>query len=239
MREAAGEPARADAKGLPTGQEKVRQVRAMFDAIAPRYDLLNRVLTFGLDVGWRRAAVAELRLSPSSTVLDVACGTGDLCRELRAAGLYAVGFDMSSGMLAEARTKAPLVQADALRLPVATGVADGITCGFALRNVANLDALFEEFARTLRVAGRMSVLEVAEPRSRLARAAHGLYFRRIVPVVGGLLSDRDAYSYLPRSTAYLPPPEELIAMLEAAGFVNVCRRSVGMGAAQLISGTRS
>ncbi len=226
-------------EGLPTGDEKVRRVQAMFDAIAPRYDMLNRTLTFGLDVGWRRAAVSGLKLPPSSLVLDIACGTGDFCTELHAVGLRAIGFDMSRGMLAASHTTAPLVQADALRLPVRPGAADGITCGFALRNVADLATLFGEFARTLRVAGRLSVLEVGEPRSRVALAAHGVYFRRVVPIVGGLLSDRDAYRYLPRSTAYLPPPDRLTDMLELAGFVNVTRRTLGLGAAQLLTGTRS
>jgi len=226
-------------KDLPTGEDKVRAVRAMFDAIAPRYDLLNRILTFGMDVGWRRTTVRQLGLEPGSLVLDLACGTGDLCRDLAAAGLRAVGFDLSAGMLAAARTDAPLVLADVLTLPVAAASADGVTCGFALRNVADLGAFFTELGRVVRRGGRIGLLEVAEPRWRPARAVHGFYFRRVVPVVGGILSDRAAYRYLPASTAYLPEPDEMLAMLGAAGFPDSRRRLLGMGAAQLIVGTRS
>ena len=226
-------------RDFPTGEDKVRAVRAMFDAIAPRYDLLNRILTFGMDVGWRRKTVRQLGLEPGSLVLDLACGTGDLCRDLAAAGLRAVGFDLSAGMLAAARTDAPLVLADVLTLPVAAASADGVTCGFALRNVADLGAFFTELGRVVRRGGRIGLLEVAEPRWRPARAVHGFYFRRVVPVVGGILSDRAAYRYLPASTAYLPEPDEMLAMLGAAGFPDSRRRLLGMGAAQLIVGTRS
>src|SRR3954452_19202589 len=111
-------------------------VREMFDTIAPRYDLVNRLMTFGLDVRWRKRTVRELRLPSGALVLDLAAGTGDLCRELTQAGSRPVGVDMSYGRLAAARTAAPLVQGDALRLPVPDGAADGVTCGFALRNFA-------------------------------------------------------------------------------------------------------
>jgi demethylmenaquinone methyltransferase/2-methoxy-6-polyprenyl-1,4-benzoquinol methylase len=223
---------------LPQGEEKVRAVQAMFDAIAPRYDLLNRILTFGMDIGWRRRTVGELVLPGGSLVLDLACGTGDFCRDLQKAGLRPVGFDNSAGMLAAARTTAPLVLADALRLPVADGAADGITCGFALRNVADLGAFFAECARVLRPGGRLGLLEVAEPSFAPAKAVHGFYFRRVVPVVGGILSNRAAYRYLPDSTAYLPPPDTMLAMLASAGFLNARRTLLGMGAAQLIIASR-
>src|SRR5262245_21473265 len=138
---------------LPKGDEKVTAVRGMFDAIAPRYDLVNRIMTFGLDVRWRRLAVRSLTLRAGSRVLDLACGTGDLCRELAAAGLAPIGVDLSFGMLAAARTSAPLVEGDALRLPVPAGVVDGATCGFALRNLVSLPPLFAELARVLRPGG--------------------------------------------------------------------------------------
>lgn len=223
---------------LPTGEEKVRAVRAMFDAIAPRYDLVNRVMTFGMDVGWRRRTVAALGLEPGSLVLDVGCGTGDLCRELHRAGYRAVGFDISLGMLKAAHAAAPLVQADALALPVGASSADGITCGFTLRNVVDLKRLFAEFARVVRPAGRIALLEVAEPRTKVLRWGHRLYFRQIVPLIGGVLSDREAYRYLPRSTAYLPPVPELLVMLSEAGFESVERRLLSLGAAQIITGSR-
>ncbi len=210
----------------------------MFDAIAPRYDLVNRVMTFGMDKGWRRQTVDRLHLEPGSMVFDVACGTGDLCKQLRRSRLLAVGFDMSSGMLEAARTSAPLVLADGLNLPVRDGSADGITCGFALRNVENLARLFEEFARVLRPGGRVSLLEVAEPKAAILKMGHKLYFHKVVPVIGGLISDRNAYSYLPRSTAYLPPPDRMLEMLQEVGFHSLDRKVLGLGAAQLITGTR-
>ncbi|MDP8976664.1 MAG: ubiquinone/menaquinone biosynthesis methyltransferase [Actinomycetota bacterium] len=222
---------------LPQGQAKVRAVREMFDAIAPRYDLVNRVMTFGMDVGWRKATVGSLGLRPRSRVLDLATGTGDLCREVQAAGHAPVGLDLSWGMLAHARTSAPLVQADALRLPFPDHAADGATCGFALRNVADLDAFFSELGRVVRPGGRIALLEVAEPVNPVLRWGHGLYFNKVMPRLGGLLSDASAYGYLRRSVAYLPPPAEMLAKLRAAGFAALERRLLSNGVTQLVTGT--
>ena len=224
---------------LPRGEEKARVVRSMFDRVAGRYDLVNRIMTFGLDVGWRRRSVVELRLPGGALVVDLACGTGDLCDELTRTGYRSVGFDFSFGMLANARTAVPVVQADAQRLPLGDGAADGATCGFALRNVTDLDALFAEIARVVRPGGRVALLETAEPEGRLMRAGHRVYFGRVVPMVGGALSDRAAYAYLPRSMAYLPAPPALLAMLRSAGFANVERTALAGGVAQLLTGTRS
>jgi demethylmenaquinone methyltransferase/2-methoxy-6-polyprenyl-1,4-benzoquinol methylase len=223
---------------LPTGEEKVHAVRTMFDAIAPRYDLVNRVMTFGMDRGWRRRTVQALGLRSGSLVADVACGTGDLCRELERVGHRAVGFDLSFGMLSAARTEAPLVQADALRMPLPGGAIDGITCGFALRNVRDIEVLIREFARVLRSGGRISLLEVAEPESRVLRAGNRIYFRHIVPVIGGLLSDRDAYRYLPESTAYLPDRSDLVGLIRENGFPDARSDLVRLGVAQIITGTK-
>lgn len=211
----------------------------MFDRIAPRYDLLNRVMTLGADRAWRRRTVRELRLERDSLVLDVACGTGDLCTELERQGYRAVGADFAHEMLVRRTTPAPVVQADALTLPIRPGAVDGLTCGFALRNVVGLDALFAESARVVRTGGRVAFLDVAEPTSKVVRAGHGFYFRKVVPVVGGLLSDRDAYRYLPESTGYLPPTPELVAMLVRAGFDDAEAISLGLGGVQLLVGTRS
>src|SRR5207302_9544345 len=157
---------------LPEGAQKARAVRSMFDGIAKRYDLVNRIMTFGLDIWWRRRATRALGLPRGSLVLDLACGTGDFCRELARRGMRPVGVDFSYGMLAAARTSAPLVQADILTLPVEGAHADGVTCGFALRNVVDLKALFEEIARAVRAGGRIALLEVSEPRSRILRFGH-------------------------------------------------------------------
>ncbi|MBU6329948.1 MAG: ubiquinone/menaquinone biosynthesis methyltransferase [Acidobacteria bacterium] len=227
-----------NAEQLPEGDEKVRAVRSMFDTIAPRYDLVNRVMTFRMDVGWRRRTVRDLRLPAGSLVADLACGTGDFCRELQAQGLRAVGFDLSFGMLAAARTTAPLAEADILRLPLPDGVLDGITCGFALRNLVELDGFFDELARVVRPGGRIALLDVSIPPNPVLRWGHSIYFGRIVPMVGGLLSDPAAYRYLPKSVAYLPPPEVMLARLSEAGFAEVRRDLLTTGISQLITATR-
>lgn len=222
---------------LPRPDEKAGAVRSMFDRIAPRYDLVNRLMTFGQDVRWRKRAVAKLRLPYGAVVVDVGCGTGDLCREIDEAGLRAVGVDFSFGMLSAARTSAPLVQADAMKLPFPDASVDGITCGFALRNVVDIERVFAEFARVTRPRGRLAILEVDEPTGALTRTGHRVYFHRVVPFVGGLLSDKDAYRYLPESTAYLPPTAVLLAMLKQVGFDAEVEKLM-MGATQLLSGTR-
>jgi demethylmenaquinone methyltransferase/2-methoxy-6-polyprenyl-1,4-benzoquinol methylase len=230
---------RHPAPALPEGEEKARTVRRLFDTISPRYDLVNRVMTFGMDRGWRRRTVRELALAPGSVVFDLACGTGDLCRELAIAGHRAVGFDFSHGMLRAARTDAPLVEGDILHLPVRDGAADGATCGFALRNVVSLQDLLAELARVVRPGGRIALLETAEPEGRWLRLGHRVYFRGVVPAIGGLLSNREAYSYLPRSTAYLPAPDELLSLLRTAGFPDARRLRLSGGITQLLVGTRA
>ena len=230
--------ARAREADLPTGEAKTELVQSMFDAIAPRYDLVNRPMTFGLDIRWRKQSLRALGLAPGSTVLDLACGTGDFLKLLEAGGYRAFGMDLSWGMLAANHTGMPLAQANGSALPVATGAVDGITCGYALRNFTELDAVFHEFGRIVRPGGRISLLEVSEPDSGLLRTGHRIWFRKVVPVIGGLLSDRSAYRYLPRSTAYLPSTDQLRTMLTEAGFSAVNRRGLSGGLSQLITATR-
>jgi len=247
---------------LPTGAEKVAAVDTMFDAIAPGYDVTNRVISLGLDVGWRRRTVRSLGLEPGAVVLDLACGTGDLCRALSAQGLRPVGVDRSAGMLAAARSgrrrgvisrppgapEAPLVRGDALVLPFRTGAFDGVVCGFALRNFAALGPVLAECARVLRPGGRLGLLEVDAPSQPLLRLGHRLWFGRVVPFVGGLVAARSgaprapaaaAYRYLPASVAYLPPTPELLALISSAGFTSVERHPLSGGIAQLLCGRRS
>jgi demethylmenaquinone methyltransferase / 2-methoxy-6-polyprenyl-1,4-benzoquinol methylase len=217
--------ARSPERQLPQGGEKRRAVEAMFDRIAPRYDRLNRVISLGQDRRWRRHAVAELSLAPGATVID--------------AGHRPVGVDVSAGMLAAAHTAAPLVRADALALPMPDRAVDGVVTGFALRNLVDLDRFFRECARVVHPEGRIVALETAEPASPLVRAGHHVWFRQIVPFLGARLSkDADAYRYLPRSSAYLPPTHELLALLGDAGFTSVARRTFTAGAVQLITGIR-
>lgn len=210
----------------------------MFDTIAPRYDLVNRLMTFGMDRGWRDEAVRSLTLQPGSVVLDVACGTGDLCRDLAAAHYRPVGIDLSAGMLHHAATHAPLVHGDALAMPVADGVLDGAVSGFALRNFVALPALFAELARVVRPGGRIALLDVAAPSNPVLRAGHGVYFGRVVPLIGAALSDGAAYRYLPRSVSYLPPVPVMLGALRDAGFRVVERRLLSGGLTQLLTATR-
>lgn len=210
----------------------------MFDTIAPRYDLVNRVMTFGLDVRWRNRTVGDLELPTGSTIADLACGTGDFCRTLEAGGHRPIGFDLAFGMLTHARTEAPLVHGDALALPLPDHSIDGVTCGFALRNFVELDPFFAELARVVRPGGRIALLDVSRPRSRVLRFGYDIYFGKIVPLIGGLLSNSDAYHYLPRSLSYLPEPGALRDKVAAAGFVNVRHSQLNGGLVQLITATR-
>ena len=223
---------------LPTGADKTASVQALFDTIAPRYDLVNRVMTFRMDVGWRRSALDMLGLAAGARVVDLASGTGDLAVEMTARGLIPVGADLSFGMLAFAPTPFPRVQADGVALPFPDGAVDGATCGFALRNFTDLDATISELGRVIRPGGRMALLEVAEPPNPIMAFGHGIYFGKVVPVIGGLLSNGRAYAYLPRSVAYLPDPPELLTMIERNGFRDVDRTLLSGGIAQLITATR-
>ncbi len=227
---------------LPADSDKRAVVEAMFDRIAPRYDLMNRLMTFGVDRGWRRRTIDALGLRAGERVLDLACGSGDLAVAAAEVGARVVGLDFSAGMLRAARTRGvacDLVRADALALPLADGAVDAVVSGFALRNFVDLAAAFAEGARVLRPGGRIALLEVDRPASALLRFGHAIYFRRIVPLLGALVAERDAYAYLPESTAYLPDEPTLFAMLGAVGFGALRKQSLLGGAAQLVTGERA
>ncbi|MEY3360391.1 MAG: hypothetical protein RL531_110 [Actinomycetota bacterium] len=225
---------------LPPPERKAATVEAMFDRVAPSYERLNRYISGGQDRRWRERMVRDLDLPAGSRILDLACGTGDLCRDLqRVAGHRPIGIDFSAGMLAHAHTDAPLVRGDALRLPTPDGAADGVTCGFALRNFTSLPEFFAECARVLRPGGRFAFLDPARPRFAPFRIGNDLWFHRIVPRIGAALGDAEAYRYLPASTAYLPEPEEMLTMLRRAGLVDLRRVTLMLGAVQLITGTRA
>ncbi|MFN8643903.1 MAG: ubiquinone/menaquinone biosynthesis methyltransferase [Candidatus Binatia bacterium] len=226
---------------LPAGADKAAMVEAMFDRIAPRYDLMNRLMTMRLDQRWRRLALRLLGVGRDDLVVDLGCGTGDLCELARGMGARTVGVDVSAGMLAGARARRAadaLLRADACRLPLPDACATVVTSAFALRNVVSIAALLRESARILRPGGRLAIIEVDEPRHPLARWGHAVYFNRVVPLLGALLSDGAAYAYLPASAAYLPPEPAMLAALRAAGFRDARKRRLTLGAAQLLLAER-
>ena len=239
-RERRGGPVFDASAPLPEGREKQALVRSMFDSIAPRYDLVNALMTFGLDGAWRKSTIAQLRLPPGSLVLDLGCGTGDLARSLHARRQRVVGVDLSLGMLAAARAPAvPLVQGDAVALPFARASFDGVVSGFAVRNFADLPGVLDELGRVLRPGGRLALLEVGEPGNRLLRLGHKVWFTHVVPVIGALLSDGSAYRYLPRSVAYLPSFPEFARLLARAGFEEIEHHPLSGCIAQCFTATRA
>jgi len=211
----------------------------MFDDIVDRYDLLNTVLSMGLDRVWRRRAVHEVR-DVRGPVLDVGCGTGDLMRALGAE--RTVGVDVSGRMLRRARRRigpvARLVQGSAFALPFADGSFGGAVSGFVLRNVEDLDVAFSELARVIRPGGRIALLDITDPPNAVMRMLFRVYFDSVAPAVGGLFGKRGAYRYLTRSLAQLPPPAEVTAMLERAGFAGAVARPLTGGMVTLFTGQR-
>lgn len=200
---------------LPEGQ-----VRAMFDRIAGVYDVMNTVMTAGLHHRWRRRAIDLTAVGPGAKVLDVATGTGDLAIEAASRGCEVVGSDFSEAMLVRARAKAPAIrfeQADALALPYPDDTFDAATVGFGARNFSDLDRGLREMARVVRPGGRVVVLEITTPARPPLSTFFSLWFDRVVPLVGRLAGDPDAYSYLPNSVKRFPAPRELAATMERAG----------------------
>ena len=196
---------------LPPFSEKAITVKEMFDRIAPRYDMLNRLMTFGLDMRWRKKTVRSIKTSSYGTVLDIACGTGDLCESLRKSKANPIGLDFSRGMFNSFNSKAPLI-----------------------RNFHDIHPFLKETARILKPGARLALLEVDEPKNTFIKAGHSFYFNKVVPFIGGLFSDKAAYRYLPHSVIYLPKENELIEMIQSSGFKNVKKFRLTGGIAQLL-----
>jgi demethylmenaquinone methyltransferase/2-methoxy-6-polyprenyl-1,4-benzoquinol methylase len=216
-------------------------VRTMFDRIAPVYDVMNRVMTAGLDVRWRRLA-AEAAVRKGDRVLDAACGTGDLAiADLKAGAGKVTGLDFSEKMLERARAKSASIewlQGDMLALPFAAETFDAATVGFGVRNVENLELGLSELRRVLRPGGRLAILEITQPRGAL-RPFYSLWFDRIVPILGKVLPGGDAYTYLPASVKRFPTAERLADMLSEAGFADVRFRLMGGSIVALHTGQAS
>jgi demethylmenaquinone methyltransferase/2-methoxy-6-polyprenyl-1,4-benzoquinol methylase len=213
-----------------TGTLPAEGVRTMFDRIAPVYDVMNHLMTAGLDRRWRRLA-AEAVVRPGNRVLDACCGTGDFALACERAGGRVTGLDFSERMLERARAKSSAVewvQGDALALPFENGSFDAATVGFGVRNLESLERGLAELRRVLRPGGRLGVLEITRPRGALA-PFYRLWFERGVPVVGRVVSGSSAYTYLPASVRRFPGPEDLAGLLREAGFGEVRYRLFARG----------
>ncbi len=224
----------------------------MFDAIAPRYDALNHLLSAGLDRGWRRRAVRELRLTGRERVLDMCTGTADLAIEAatapRGRAREVVGIDFAAGMLrlglAKVRARGlagsiHLARGDATRVPLPDRSCDAALVAFGIRNVADPGAACREFARVLRPGSRLAILEFGTPATAGLRSLYRWYFRSVLPRIGRLVSrHRDAYSYLPASVAQFPTPDAFMAMVTAAGFRSVSHTPLTFGIVSLFVAQR-
>lgn len=243
-------PGRQPGTVLPSDEEKASHVRRMFSAIAPRYDLLNHLLSLNVDRRWRRRAVDRLAWErvPGGSYLDNCAGTLDLAVELaRREGFHGhvVGSDFALAMLEHGASKVEKLPvsascADALALPHADAIFDGVTVGFGVRNLADLAAGLREMARVLRPGGRLVILEFTTPRWQPLRGLYFFYFLRILPLVGRLVSRHgSAYSYLPASVLRFPEPDRLAEMMGEAGFVEVQWKGLTGGIAALHWGVRA
>ena len=231
--------------------EKGRGIREMFDRIAPRYDLLNRVLSLGIDRRWRRFAVKQLAVPKDGRVLDIATGTGDVALEIGRqtdASVRIVGSDFTQGMLVLGRDKIAaspyrerivLVNAPCEAMPHPDGIFDGITIAFGIRNVVDRQQGLCEMARVLKPGGRAVILEFAAPLNGVFRAIYYFYFLRVLPWLGGLISQRSAYQYLPDSVLEFPDRETFKVMMEQAGFVDVKVYNLTGGIAAVHVGVRA
>jgi demethylmenaquinone methyltransferase/2-methoxy-6-polyprenyl-1,4-benzoquinol methylase len=214
-------------------------VRGMFDRIAPIYDLMNHVMTAGLDRRWRKLAVQEV-VWPGDRVLDACCGTGDLAVAAERRGGRVVGLDFSEKMLERARRKSGAIEwvrGDALALPFGEGAFDAATVGFGVRNLADLEGGLRELARVLRPGGKLAVLEITRPRGVL-RPFFRLWFDVLVPTAGRVLPGGEAYTYLPASVRRFPGPEDLSTLFASAGFEEVTYRLLGGGIVALHVGVK-
>jgi demethylmenaquinone methyltransferase / 2-methoxy-6-polyprenyl-1,4-benzoquinol methylase len=219
---------------VTTGVLAPDAVRAMFDRIAPVYDVMNRLMTAGLDRRWRRLT-ARAVVRPGDRVLDACCGTGDLAIAVEAAGGEVVGLDFSERMLDRARRKSTAVawvQGDLLALPFPDQSFDAATVGFGVRNIEDPEAGLRELARVVRPGGRLGCLEITRPRGPL-RPFFRLWFDGLVPLAGRVLPGGVAYSYLPASVRRFPGPEDLAGAMRAAGFTAVEWRLLGGGIVSL------
>ena len=232
------------------------RIASMFDAIAPRYDLLNHLLSAGIDRRWRAKMIASLKLTGQETLIDVCTGTADVALAARLAAepgsrgtaARVLGVDFAGAMLALGQQKVrdageqkhiALVRGDAMRIPAPDGVADAATVAFGVRNVQKADVACRELARVLRPGGRLAILEFSVPRVPGLASLYRWYFSRVLPRVGRMISGHSgAYSYLPASVGTFPPPSEFVTLLRHSGFVDVRAVPLTFGIVYLYAATR-
>jgi demethylmenaquinone methyltransferase / 2-methoxy-6-polyprenyl-1,4-benzoquinol methylase len=225
------------------------RIAGMFDAIAPRYDLLNRLLSAGIDRRWRARAIASLQLTGRETVIDVCTGTADVALEARAQAARILGVDFAGAMLtlgmhkirrAGAERRITLVRGDAMRLPAADASADAVTVAFGIRNVQRPEVGCAEMARVLRPGGRLAILEFGMPRIPGVAALYRWYFSRVLPFIGRRISGHTAaYSYLPASVGTFPPPAEFMTILRQQGFAQIRADPLTFGIVYLYTAVKS
>ena len=240
----------SDKASATTTSDQARRVREMFATIASRYDLLNHLLSGNIDKRWRRRVAQELFAILSNgeaRILDVACGTGDLSLQLRESGeARIVGLDFCRPMLDIAASKVsptgpalPFIEGDALNLPFRDSSFAAVTIAFGLRNLTSVEAGFKELMRVLQPGGRVAVLEFSKPKAPILRSLFRIYFTKLLPLLGGLVSgSRGAYEYLPESVSRFPDQEALAAMMKQCGFAEVSYQNLTGGIAALHLGTR-
>ncbi len=219
------------------GKERAAYVQNMFDRIAGRYNLMNRLMTFGQDLRWRRFVIQQARLNPGDKLLDLATGTGDIAFEAlrQIPGVQAVGGDFSLGMMIVGKNLAHGDQVqwsgtDALNLPFPEDTFDALTAGYLMRNVIDIPRAFAEQRRVLKPGGHVVILDTSPPPQNLLRPFIEIHLRYIIPLLGRLISGNpDAYQYLPQSTQKFKTPDELAAVMRAAGFKNVAYKQFMFG----------
>lgn len=234
-----------------TDTAKTEQVRQMFDAIAPAYDFMNRAMTLGIDIWWRKLAVKRLKRIRPAAILDVATGTGDFAIQLNKSlhPQHITGIDLSQGMLDEARSKVKdkgleekitFVKGDCMALPMADGTFDAVTVAFGVRNFEHLQQGYKEMARVLKPGGMLCVLELSTPGNPLIRWFYDLYALHIIPAIGAMKSgDKTAYRYLPESIAAVPQGDDMLQLMRNAGLRDATFKCLTLGVCTIYTAVKS